>query len=326
MANILVADIGGTSSRFAHFVADGPGNLLKQLGSVWLRSQEVKSFAELLGQLSEKGFSLQPRAADICVFAVAGPVEDRTRSNLTNLSWSIDLADSAMEIGGVKGGLKNGLVINDFLAQAFSAISQVGDSAKPILGGEKDRSGAIAVIGAGTGLGKAIIAPTADGKYFGLASEGGHATLGVNCSSEIEVKVACELTKRESAPYATWEHVLSGKGLSAIHRILTGEMLEPKDVAAKFATAPETLALFARFYGRACRDFALEVLAKGGVYIAGGVAAKNPEILMHPNFAEEFHLSKVHHRVLAKIPVSLIENEESGLWGAAAYGQQELVA
>ena len=76
----------------------------------------------------------------------------------------------------------------------------------------------------------------------------------------------------------------------------------------------------ARFYGRICRNLALQFLAFGGVYIAGGVAAKTPNLVMHPEFKREFCSSKTMGHVLEKIPVSLNSNQESGLWGAALQG------
>ncbi|PIY21009.1 MAG: glucokinase, partial [Deltaproteobacteria bacterium CG_4_10_14_3_um_filter_60_8] len=107
-----------------------------------------------------------------------------------------------------------------------------------------------------------------------------------------------------------------------IHWFLSGEDLEPKDVGARFTPASETLAWAAKFYGRVCRDYALEVLALGGLYIAGGLAAQNPEMLAHANFRGEFLNSPTMAHILAKIPVLLIDNQDSGLWGAAFLGQQ----
>ena len=80
----------------------------------------------------------------------------------------------------------------------------------------------------------------------------------------------------------------------------------------------------ARFYARACRNYALQVLARGGVYIAGGVAAKAPVLVTHPEFEAEFRRSPTMAHLLAKIPVFLNRNEESGLWGAALAGVQKL--
>ena len=132
------------------------------------------------------------------------------------------------------------------------------------------------------------------------------------------------LKKKFGGDYLTWNNVVSGRGLSFVHEFLTGDSIEPKDVAEGFDRFAETLEWCSSFYGRVCRNFALETLCFGGMYIAGGVAAKNPVLVEHPNFEKAFRNSKVHHAVLEKIPVFLIDNQDSGLWGAGFYGVQIL--
>jgi len=83
---------------------------------------------------------------------------------------------------------------------------------------------------------------------------------------------------------------------------------------ARCTSASETLAWAARLYGRACRNYALEVLSLGGMYVAGVLLQKLPAMLTHKAFSEEFLMSKTMSRILAHIAVSLITNEESGLW------------
>jgi glucokinase len=117
---------------------------------------------------------------------------------------------------------------------------------------------------------------------------------------------------------------VSGKGLSYIHRFLTGRNLEPSEVVGEFSKYPETLEWASRFYARVCRNYVLETLATGGLYIAGGVAARAPELLTHPAFEQEFRSSDTLAALLAKIPVSLIRDENSGLWGGAMLARQIL--
>jgi glucokinase len=125
-------------------------------------------------------------------------------------------------------------------------------------------------------------------------------------------------------PYCHGDAIVSGSGLSRLHAFLTGESLSPANVAARLPQSPRTAAWFARFYGRAARNYALNVLAQGGVYLAGGVAARNPILVRHPAFLEEFRSSPSHSALLASIPVLLNANEDSGVYGAALYGAQRL--
>jgi glucokinase len=138
------------------------------------------------------------------------------------------------------------------------------------------------------------------------------------------VKYARFLERETGEPYVRGETVVSGSGLNLLHRFLSGEDLRPAEIAARLDPGSETLTWMARFYARAARDYALQVLARGGLYIAGGVAAKLPALVTHPAFAAEFRLSATMARVLAQIPVFLITDEESGLWGAAQLGAQRL--
>jgi glucokinase len=110
---------------------------------------------------------------------------------------------------------------------------------------------------------------------------------------------------------------MTGAGLALLHRFLTGEAVTPRDVVGLLSDESRTVAWFARFYGRVARDFALETLALGGLYVAGGVAARTPALVTHPGFAREFRSSPAHGDLLARIPVRLIADDASGLWGAA---------
>jgi len=313
---ILVADIGGTSSRFASYALSASGELT-HIASNWLKTAEAKSFGNLLDQLRATPLELKPEAADVCVFAIAGPVERGVFCNPPLIPWEVDLRNSERDFGIRYFGL-----INDFLAQAYACRSPIGRKSKEILPGTADETAAVGVIGAGTGLGKAILLPDGDGGYVGGPSEGGHTNFPAETPREFELNEF--LAKRCGGHYATWNDIVSGRGLSFLHEFLTGEKLEPAKVAAHFVEGSETFKWATTMYGRVCRNFALETLCFGGLFIAGGVAAKNPLLVTSSAFQKAFYDNHVHRKVLEKIPVYLNDNEESGLWGAAFYGVQAL--
>ncbi|UCH19840.1 MAG: glucokinase [Deltaproteobacteria bacterium] len=314
--DILAADIGGTNSRFAYFTVDAAGTL-KLEESIWLKTQESASFANLLDQLKSSDLSLPPDRAEIAVIAVAGPVERGTHSRPPNISWEIDLSRANENFG-----LKRCLLINDFVAQAFACRSPVIESALQVIPGKIDPAQPLVVIGAGTGLGQAALIPQTAGGHIPLASEGGHASFPFETEAEFDYMKF--LHHQTGETYVRADTVVSGRGLSLVHEYLTGEKLQPAEVAAKLHDDVQSLKWMSRFYGRICRNFALQLLAFGGVYIAGGVAARIPSLVTHQEFKTAFLRSKTMTHVLEKIPVMLNSNQESGLWGAALQGLELL--
>jgi len=314
--DILAADIGGTNSRFAHFEVTKNGEL-ELTKTQWLKTKEAPSFGRLIAELKESNFSLRPDKADIAVIAVAGPVERGVYSSPPFIAWDIDISHAEKDFG-----FRRCLLINDFVAQAFACRSPAGRAAKQILTGTIVPDATVAVIGAGTGLGKAALATDAAGGFIAVPSEGGHANFPFVSRKEFDFQDF--LVRELGDVYITGNTVVSGRGISLIHRFLTGEKADPKDVISMILPDTQTLRWVARFLGRACRNYALEMLSLGGLYIAGGVAARTPELLTHEAFAIEFRSSPTMSKILEQIPVFLISNEESGLWGAAVLGLQTL--
>lgn len=318
MLRIIAADIGGTHSRFAGFTGQEGGEITL-IETCWLKTAESPSFGDLVSRLRSSGFPLLPEEADIVVIAVAGPVEKGVYSSPPFISWDIDISSCRDNFG-----FKRCLLINDFIAQAHACRAKPGREARRIMEGEIAEDGATAVIGAGTGLGKAVLYPLGKADYIATPSEGGHASFPFAPGREQEFQEF--LLQRNGNSYVTGNDVLSGRGLGAIHRFLTGEDLMPKEVTARLTADSETLVWAARFYGRACRDFALETLALGGIYIAGGLAARTPALVTHEEFAREFRSSSTMSSILAGMPVFLMSDQESGLWGAALCGQRSVRA
>jgi glucokinase len=311
---ILAADIGGTNSRFGHFTLSPEGKL-DLCSTVLLPTPGYGSFVELLTALDDTDLGLSPGEADAAAFAVPGAVVGRTVT-FANIGWDLDL-DILKDVFG----LIRSACVNDFLAHAhgcrlFDATAEI------VLPGIMDPEQVQAVIGAGTGLGHAMLLPLPGGDWHALPSEAGQAAASFH--GDRELAFAEYLGGLTGEPYVRGDTVLSGSGLARLHRFLTGEDLTPAAVGARLTPESETAALFARFYGRAARDYALSVLAVGGLYICGGVAAKNPLLVMHPEFGREFVESPTYGRLLAKIPVRLLRDELTGLFGAARVARKLL--
>ncbi|WP_022661801.1 glucokinase [Paucidesulfovibrio longus] len=324
MSEIFVADIGGTNSRFALFHS-GSGRL-EMRERLEFPTGESDSFQELLERCVRSLLPALPKRLDMSVFAVPGAVVDACRCEPPNIDWDIDLRRDLASAAEAAGGL--GLfpesrvrMVNDFVAQAFSTRTRCADAAETVQAGVPRPGRTVAVLGAGTGLGHCALVPD-NGVLVAVASEAGHAAFPFSGPEEREFEAFAR--KRLGVGYCCQEHVVSGSGLALVHEFLSLERLAPVEVAARLDEHPRTVRWFARFYGRAARQYVLTVMAAGGLWLSGGVAVKNPHLVLAPSFLEEFLDCPGFGALLGEVPVRLLVGEDNGLFGAAYYGLQEL--
>ncbi|CCO24865.1 glucokinase [Maridesulfovibrio hydrothermalis] len=312
MGLILAVDIGGTNSRFAAFEAGSQGQpVMKE--KVWLSSTQAGSFGHLLQMLEQSEFPYSPQDFDIAVIALAGPVIRGVYCNVTNVDWDVDFSN-----GSAVYGFKDAVLINDFVAQAYACRTSAVQGCKVIHQVDISPVGTVGVIGAGTGLGHCALVPAPAIGFIPVPSEAGHITFPFETAEELDF---CAFVKeRRGISYCYGDEILTGKGLNVLHHYLTGEDLKPREVAAKMAEGGLTLEWYAKFTARCCRNYALSVCATGGLYISGGIIAKNPFVVDQPVFMEEFLRSSSMKDLLKRIPVFLNDNQDSGLYGAALRG------
>ena len=195
--------------------------------------------------------------------------------------------------------------------------------------GDARQGGNIALIAAGTGLGEALLHDI-DGHLVPSASEGGHADFAAR--TEREIALLRNLTGRYGR--ADVEHVISGRGLVNIHRVVhngacSAEVdLNDPDAPAHISTAAlagtcpgcvDTLELFVEAYGAEAGNLALRGVTTGGVYMGGGIAPKILPALTTGAFMKAFLAKPPLERVLSAIPVKVILNSDAGLLGAAVF-------
>lgn len=310
-SHILAADIGGTSSRFAVF-ADQAGKLNLE-HKVCFPTRGVNSFNALLALVKQSELGkLLPRCRAAAV-AVAGAVHERAYVDPPNIAWDIDLRREHPT-----GLPRRMILLNDFEAQAYACGTEAVAQAMTINTGVTGQGNVFAVVGAGTGLGQSLLIKNEE-RILALPSEAGH--MAFPFVGDAEQAFEAFVRERVGLEYVHTEVVVSGMGLSLLHAFHCKEEVEPALAAA--ALAPESLVLqwFARFYGRACRQFSLAVLPLGGLFVSGGVAAKNPCLVKDPAFMAEFVNNRAYGHLLGSIPVTLNTNQDSGLWGAALYAR-----
>ncbi|HDQ39503.1 MAG TPA: glucokinase [Desulfonatronum sp.] len=311
---LLAADIGGTSSRFAVFSDDAGQLRLDQ--SVRIPTIQAASFAELLVLLKQGPLGrLLPRCC-AAALAVAGAVQGGVFAKPPNIPWEIDLRTT--DLAGLP---KQVTLLNDFAAQAYACGTGIAAQAVVINPSVVRGEGVVAVIGAGTGLGHGLLI-RGKNSLQALPSEAGHMAFAFSGKAERDYERF--LLERTGLEYIHADVVVSGRGLTLLHAYHFQEELEPARVASALTPDSPVQDWFARFYGRASRQFALAVLAMGGIFVTGGVAAKNPNLVLDPAFMAEFVNSPAYGRLLQSIPVSLNTNEDSGLWGAALSAQLSL--
>ncbi|MDX1541745.1 MAG: glucokinase, partial [Geminicoccaceae bacterium] len=180
------------------------------------------------------------------------------------------------------------------------------------------------VIGPGTGLGVAALLPTATG-FQPIPSEGGHVSFAPH--DEVEAKVLERL--RAHFGHISNERVLAGEGLANVARALAeldGASLEVDGTPAVIERAAtgscafcsEAVRRWSRMLGAAAGDLALMYLARGGVYVGGGMCGYLGPLFDHGRFRDGFVSKGRFDRYLEPIPTWLVTRPDTGLLGAAA--------
>ncbi|HTO46440.1 MAG TPA: glucokinase [Burkholderiales bacterium] len=300
---VLCGDIGGTKTLLAIGALDGD-----RLNVIFERRYADRDFAEFTDLVSAFRDEARTRIDGACL-GVAGPVEGR-RVAVTNFPWRID-ADALEAILGAPVALAN-----DFVAAAHGIdLLRPGDVVTLQAGEPKPRAPQV-VIGAGTGLGVAYRVWQGD-RYAVIGGEGGHA--GFAPADERQVGLWRAL--HAELGRVGVEQIVSGPGLARIHDFLRegrGAALAPEEIASSAdPVARAALDLFLECFGAEAGDHALAVLARGGVFLAGGIAPKILPQLRTGRFLAAFGAKGTHARVMARFPVRVVVNERLGLLGAA---------
>jgi glucokinase len=304
----LIADIGGSNSRFA--LADPDGRVDRVLAIDNDSVPDLESgIAHDLAQIS-KWVSTCPRAATL---AIAGPT-DGEEIALTNRPWRSRRSHLMQRFGFTQ--LR---VLNDFEAVAWAVPGLAASELKPLGKPLPPTDGVKVVLGPGTGLGVAALFPAAGGWQV-IASEGGHVSFGPQEPDEFPL---FERLLRAHGSLGA-EAMLCGAGLARLQQALDPHAA-PRDskaiVTAALAREPLALAtvqLFQRLLGRFAGDMALIFKALGGVYITGGVACGLAALLDEERFRTAFEAHPPYQPLLARIPTWLITCPEPGLIGCAS--------
>ena len=310
---VLVGDIGGTNARFA-LIAEREGPVLP------FASVATADFPDIEAAIEASVLShtqLRPRSA---VIDLAGPVKGDA-VKITNAHWVI----RPLEVMR-KTGVGDVILLNDFEALAL-ALPLLGDEASGELrwigAPRANRALPMAVIGPGTGLGVAGCVPACGG-WVAVAAEGGHVTAAPADDFESEVLRVLRIEYR----HVSAERVLSGIGLPLLHRAvsrlrggpdetLTAEEITRRAREQREPHALATLDTFCAMLGGFAGNVALTLGARGGVFVAGGIAQKLGDDFIRSRFRERFEAKGRFDPYLSRIATALVTAPHPALRGAA---------
>lgn len=302
---ILVGDVGGTNLRFA---------LAEASGGDWrfTRLEQQATTPDIAGAIARYLESAgQPRLAAAALCG-AGPVQVNGSIRLVNADVLLDPKELA-----AAARVPHALLINDFAAVAH-AIPRLPAAAFTSCGkGVAHPESPRIVLGPGTGLGVAVLAPAGDG-WTVIPGEGGHADLAPVDDEELEIwqKLRAQLGR------VSIESVVSGPGLARVYALFA----PGRDLGAAAVTdaawrgdaaAEKSVRLFTRWLGRIAGNLALTAAARGGIYIAGGIVPTWGSRFDAAAFRAAFEDKEPHSAWLRDIPSYVVHHPQPGLFGLA---------
>ena len=312
--SLLIGDIGGTNARFALAQRNQPG----------FADAMTVPCADFESAHSAIEFYLdQKRAAPpgvICL-AAAGPVVAQT-VRFTNNHWHLAVDDLLADFSGAKVRL-----LNDFEAIAYSVPHLQEDDymlvGLPDKGPLAEDNFTVGILGPGTGLG-AVGLKVIAGNSIPIAGEAGH--IGFAPASQVQIEILSAL--REHYDRVSAERLVCGPGIENIHWALGrvhGQDWPQRSAKEIFAAAKnngdgrasETVHMFFEILGQVAGDFALAIGANDGIFIAGGIVPRHPDLFANSGFRAGFENKGRYRSMMESIPTRLIQHEYPGLLGAA---------
>lgn len=317
----MAGDIGGTKTAVA--IVEISARRLSIRRFRRYRSAGSGSLEEILAGFLE-GTGRPPKVA---CFGIAGPVR-AGRARVTKLPWVVDERRLARETG-----IPHVRIVNDFVAAALGIPYVARGKLRTLREGVPESDGPKGLIGAGTGLGEAGLVRTSSG-WEPLASEGGHADFGPR--NAIEDRLVRFLRRRFGR--VSRDRLLSGEGLAHLYDFTRAEGFAPEShrvarafkdgdraaVISRFGLSGEdrlcreVLRRFVSIYGSEAGNLALQYRATGGIFLAGGIAAKILPALEDPIFLESFGSKPPMEELLSRIPIRVVLEPRLPLFGAAA--------
>lgn len=316
---ILAGDIGGTKSNLGLF--DVRQGKLVRVAYKHYPSHEYAGLHEVAQDFLRETNAKITAAS----FGIAGPIVNNA-VHATNLPWIVDGGEMAKFLG-----LTHVPLLNDLEAAAYGIRVMEPSDLEVIYAGTPFPQATQVVIAAGTGLGEGIL--FWNGKdHTPVATEGGHANFSPATDQQADLWKFLK-TRNE---FVSAEILLSGRGFQNIHEFLSPYEKHPgfdpttdpapeitrRALAGECPVCVATLNLWLEIYGSEAGNFALRTLARGGIYVAGGIAVKVLPKLRDGRFAAAVRYKEKLGDFLSLIPITVVLNQDCPLMGAAYVASQ----
>lgn len=311
---VLVADIGGTNARFG--ILTDTHAALKEFQTA--KTADFDGLEDAIEAMVTSKADTMPRSA---VLALAGPING-DEVPLTNCDWVIRPKHLMKTFN-----LEDVILVNDFEAQSLALPSLQAEDLKIIGDVPMGQTGTKVVVGPGTGLGAAGMVH-AGNIWVPVPGEGGHIDLGPITDEEFELwphfekeygRISAEALLCGRGLVRLYNGVCSWRGQSV--RFETPSEITSAALSSDDPCAHEALMVFCRLLGRVAGDLALAFMAKGGVYLAGGISQKIAEFLATSEFREAFVSKAPHQKLMSAMSTGIIIHEKPALMGLAAFAR-----
>lgn len=315
----IAGDIGGTKSNLGAFQMR-QGKLVRVLHDRY-PSHEFPSAEDLVSQFARRATNELGTKVAGASFGIAGPVVNNC-VRATNLPWVVSGANLANLLG-----VPSVQLLNDLEATAYGILALDPSELETIQTGVAAPHAPKAVISAGTGLGEAILFWDG-GRHLPMATEAGHADWAPRNEREIDfwryMKTQTEIVSNET--------ILSGRGFRPLHNFLApgvqhavfaengqdpAPYITQQALENRCAACVAAVEMWVEIYGAEAGNLALRTVARGGVYVAGGIAVKVLPKLRTGAFAKAFCDKEKLGPFLSQIPIHVVLNEDAPLIGAA---------
>ena len=317
---ILAGDVGGTKILLE--VGETRSGRWESVFARRYSAEQVVNFVDVMKTFLAEWEQERPARAKITAGAlgVAGPAQGN-RIAMTNRPWVVD-GDAIAR----RCGIPEFRVVNDLAAAAAGVIALGPRDFVTLQPGKAIPGEPSVVVGVGTGLGVAYVVPHGE-RIKVVPGEGGHVGFAPETPQQAELWRALFAAKGR----VEVEDVVSGNGLANVYEFMARQSNAPLGAheradpawvtkAAQDGADPvcaATLDLFAECLGNVAGNYALNVMARGGVFLAGGVVAKIASALQTPRFRSAFCAKGAFSGHLMRIPVRAVLSERLPVVGAA---------